>query len=248
MCAKVLDFNHLTKKENKELNLINYFFNKKKRSKMNLKFLMFFFASFWIYSCGTTSKTTNKSDSPKEKEIATEVIGCNAVGVIRDYRQNGNCQYLIELQDGTKLLPIKMPVSDVPFYEGAGVKVGYKKLGKKNDVIKGIICDHHDMPVEITCIEEYLIPEEGQITSFDDCVSIKNPYKITWLRKEIESIQPTKIMEYKFDIGYLYEFITPVGSALYDCLGNHMCSTDASKDCISLIETLKDGKLIFVKK
>lgn len=106
---------------------------------MNLKFLMFFFTIFWIYSCGITSKTTNKSNS--EKEIITEVIGCNAVGIIRDYRQNGNCQFLIELKNGTKLLPIKMPVSNVPFYEGAGVKVGYKKLGKSNDVIKGINCN-----------------------------------------------------------------------------------------------------------
>lgn len=198
----------------------------------------------FVASC-TITKKPSPTDSDMEKiTIPLVVEGCNAVARIKNFTSEPGCQYLLQLLDGTLLLPGELPTTDVPFYEGAGVKIGYEVLDKDESVVGKSICEHHEYIVRINCIEEYVIPQEGMPTKHDDCLPIKNPYKYEWMRNGITQHKPSRVNEYSYEIGYLYEFRNDQGSILYDCLGNLMCNTSESQDCQSILETLGKPKAI----
>jgi len=217
-----------------------------------MRFLLHVFICLTIFSissCGTLGSSgtaaTNTSPEPKIK-IPSMVEGCTAVAKVINYTHESDCQYLLKLEDGTILFPGEMPKVDVPFYEGAGLKIGYELFEpKSNDVVK-ISCTKHDYVAKITCMEEHVIREKGLPETHDDCKPIKNPYKFTWMRDAITELQPTRVNEYPYSIGYLYEFKNSEGSSLYDCLGNKMCTTSEGPDCQSIIETLEKPKVILV--
>jgi len=196
-------------------------------------------------SCNTIKQTSG--DKPEAKvEIPSEVIGCNAIAKVRNFTHEAGCQYLLELEDGTLLLPGILPNTKAPFYEGAGLKIGYKILDKDEKVKDNSMCKSHNYVVEVTCLEQYIIPEEGMPASHKECVSIKNPYKFNWMREAINQHKPTRVNEFEYSIGYIYEMKTEKGSKLFDCLGNFMCDTSDNTDCQSLLETLSNPKVILV--
>lgn len=200
--------------------------------------------SFISMQCGTTKKPLSEINS--KPGISMVVEGCNAVATIRNFTHEADCQYLFRLQDGTLLLPGELPDTDVPFYENAGIKIGYEVLDKDESVIAKTICTSQDHIVRITCIEEYVIPRDGVPSSHEDCISIKNPYQFEWMRNAITKWKPSRLNEYAYTLGFIYEVVHAEGSTLYDCLGNEMCTTTGNQDCLSLLETLSSPKVILV--
>lgn len=208
------------------------------------QFLLLFLACV-VTSC-TSTKQTNL---PKDESmiVPQNVVGCNAVAIVRNYTHEAGCQYLFELSDKTLILPGEMPNNQVAFYEGAGLKIGYELLNVNKNVVAKTACNSHKYIAKITCMEQYVIPQDGLPDTHDGCESIKNPYKFKWMQKAITEHQPTKVLEYKYTIGYLYEFIDKnKTSYLYDCLGSQMCTTSDNQDCTSLIETLTNPITILV--
>lgn len=209
---------------------------------MNFSLKILVFATALILtSCVAKKKVANQSS-----EISQQVIGCKEMVTVRNYTHESDCQYLLELSNGKLLYPVEMPKVDVPFYDGANLQIGYELIStRKNDQVS-IQCSKHDYMVRINCMKHVVKREAGLPATHEECKSIKNPYKFTWMRDAIARMKPTRLNEYKYTIGYLYEFVTKDGSILFDCLGNQMCTVANIKDCESIVSTLSSPKVILV--
>ncbi len=200
-----------------------------------------------ILSCGTTSPSNNNSSTNAPSKMKSSVVGCSEIVEIVNYTHETDCQYLFKMEDGTLLFPADLPVKDdVAFYNGAGLKIGYEVLKVDDKNIAKVQCTQHDYLVKVTCMEQFVLAEKGMPVSHDECVSIKNPYKFTWMRNAINAVKPSLVSEYNYTPGFIYEFKTKSGSYLYDCLGNQVCNTGDSQDCQSLLDGLTDPKVILV--
>lgn len=215
---------------------------------MKFRQLQWFFALFVmliVIGCGSLTKTKKTTDNA----LPNVVNGCEAVGMIKDFRNQSDCQFLIQLEDGRLLLPIILPSTNVPFYDGAYIKLGFEII-ENNDknVVQGVQCKAFSDLVRVTCIEEHVKPNGDLPVDYAACEPIKNPYQVSWITEIIQSLIPEQVYEYDYEIGLLYEFRKDGQSILYDCLGNLMCTTKESKDCSSLIETLGKGRIIVQNK
>lgn len=211
--------------------------------------LLFFFFILTIFSlsCSVVNSPTKTTKGEKKKTIASKVEGCKAVAKVKNFTHEAGCQYLLQMEDGTLFLPAILPETNVPFYEGAGLKIGYEilDLDKKKQISQSQ-CKSHDYLIKVTCLEEHVISEDGVPKKHDECITIKNPYKFNWMRTAINKKNPKRINEYQYNFGYIYEFKIKDNSLLYDCLGNYMCDTGDNSDCQSLLETLTKPKAILV--
>ena len=208
----------------------------------------FFFSCLLIVilaACTPTKKVTNTIEKGTP-EVPKMIEGCNAIATVKNFTHESGCQYLLQLKDGTLLLPGELPETKTPFYEGAGVKIGYTILDADESVVVKTACSSHDYVVKVTCIEQFIVSEEGMPATHAECQSLNNPSKFTWMREAISQNNPTRVNEYKYSVGYIYEFKNNSGSILYDCLGNSMCNTAESTDCTSLLETLSSPKVLLV--
>jgi len=200
---------------------------------------------FAIVSCGTTP--VKKSEVTAEKQMKKIVEGCTEVVEIMNFTHEADCQYLFKMEDGTLLLPADLPVKDdVAFYQGAGLKIGYEVLMTDDQNVAKVSCTKHDYLIKVTCMEQFVLAEKGMPAKHEDCVSIRNPYKFKWMRDNISRLQPTRVNEYQYTPGFLYEMKTNEGSYVYDCLGNELCNTTDSADCKSILESLEKPKVILV--
>lgn len=200
-------------------------------------------AAAFIVACTPTKVIT----PPQVQAEASDVQSCQFKATLLDYTTNGNCGYLFQLDDGTKLLPSSMPSVDIGFYDRKIVKIGYKSYDEENTETNSK-CGVEDKAVEITCIEEYVDPNDNSPKNLEDCAPVKNVYKNIWMPRVADELKPQQILEYDYAIGFLYIFKVGEINHLYDCLGNEMCASDDGGDCNSLIETLGKGKVIQVLK
>ncbi|WP_235299547.1 hypothetical protein [Portibacter marinus] len=194
-----------------------------------------------IYGCNTTKvlEATN--------ELEDETTICNHRALLVDLTNNENCGFLFQLDDGTKLLPSEMPSVDIPFIDGSYVYIGYKKYDEVKTRTNSL-CGQEDVVVEITCIREYEDEKAETSLTYEDCESVRNIAKTPWMKNLNAKLKPQKIYEYDYDVGYLYLFNVNGVNYLYDCLGNQMCTTEDGGDCLSLIETLGEGKVLQVRR
>ena len=197
------------------------------------------FVLMFLFSCKTVQPVINEA-------ITIDTTNCQFEITLLDYRQNSDCQFLFQLEDGTKLLASAMPLVDIPFFDGQKMIIGYRAYESEHTKTN-VKCQIADKVVEITCIEK-VEDKLAEVTSHEDCSEVKNLFLIMWMREAVTKIKPQKIFEYVYDPGFLYLFSKGDVSYLYDCLGNAMCSTDDGGDCSSLISTLGQGKLIQVLK
>ena len=206
---------------------------------LDKQFLILILIGAVTIACNTTKPLAS---APK-----IDTTNCQYVATMLDYTTNTNCQFLLQLEDGTKLLPAVMPVVEIPFYADNKVIIGYKEIEyNKSKTISD--CGAEDKTVEITCMEIYVDPNDADPKSHEECKPVANIFKSTWMREVVEELKPQKVFEYEYAVGYLYLFKKNEVSTLFDCLGNSMCSTADGGDCNSLIETLGKEKLIQVLK
>jgi len=192
--------------------------------------------------------TPTKVIAPKETVTEVkETESCQFKTTLLDYTSDGNCGFLFQLADGTKLLPSTMPAAEFGFYDRKEVLIGYKSYDKDKTVTNSL-CGKEDQVVEITCIEEYVDLNNKVPANLEDCQSVKNVFTNFWIPEVVKELKPQKIFEYDYAVGFLYLCRVGEVSHLYDCLGNKLCASDDGGDCNSLIATLGEAKLIQVLK
>lgn len=209
---------------------------------MKRSFIYLIFCALGItFQACTTTQAVNKPEETSVSPINTE--DCSIIATMKDHTDKELCQFLFQLDDGRLLSPALMPSTQMPFFDGKKIKIGYKDISAQN---KGMTCDLSDKIVEVTCIEE--VEEVRKVLTHEDCQSIKNLFTVEWMRNVVQEVKPQKVFEYEYAIGYLYLFRQDSTSYLYDCLGNKMCDTNDGGDCSSLIESLGPSTLIQVLK
>ncbi len=106
----------------------------------NIVFLFLFFC-FLIFSSNNCSEESNSENTSL----------CKTTGIIRDLSGLDGCTFLIELDNGDRLLPADIAISNFSmedFKEGIKVKFSYEEL---KDMVS--ICMAEKSIVRITCLE-----------------------------------------------------------------------------------------------
>jgi len=170
-------------------------------------------------------------------------MDCTKTAMVKDKRGTDGCQFLLVLDDGTKILPAGLPEMDFKFNNNQMVKIGYQE---EKDGMSA--CMMEDMIATITCIE--LVGQTGGIRpEKKDCVKLNGAYDVDWMRKLVGKYQPSKIDRYDYLDGYAYYLQTSTMKILYDCQGNKLCEVEgkAMNDCTRKVSGLGEAFTIWVK-
>jgi len=185
-----------------------------------MRFIIFFATVFLLAGC----------HCPKNA-----AVNCDTLGTVRDYSGLDGCRFLIELQNGDKLNPVKIP-EGFRLQDGQKITFSYNVL---TDVMS--ICMAETQMVEITCIHE-----TSEFTNA--CEDTMNPFAVAWMNKAFDRHNPTQILKYRNGEEWAYLFYAIPDSFLYDCHGNLICQShgDAHDPCHrDYIDTFGKGKIIW---
>jgi len=166
------------------------------------KIIIFLF-SMLLFSCKTEQKTSLGTPS-----------SCNTIGSVKDFSALDGCRFLIVLESGEKLNPVKSEVANFEWKDGQKVKFGYKNL---KDMAS--ICISENAAIEITCIEEI----EGPLLK--ECFNISNPFEVDWMNKAIDRHNPNEIVKFHYLDRWGYLLKGEPKSFFYDCQGSLLCET-----------------------
>ena len=195
-----------------------------------------------LFLCACTPTKVIKPLAPSEP---VSTIECTNKAMLLDYTSNGNCGFIFQLEDGSKLLPATMPETSIPFVDRDYVLIGYRTFDGMETKTNSQ-CGIEDKVVEILCIEPIVEDRSNIPLVHEDCQPVKNVFTNSWMPEVVKGLNPQKISEYDYAVGYLYKFTTDGVSHLFDCLGNKMCTTTDGGDCNSLVETLGPETVIQV--
>ena len=82
------------------------------------QFLSLAFGILILTTCG----------SPKSIQDSKNTGECAEEATVRDYTGLDACRFLLELKDGTRLIPVELSDKEFLFSEGQLVKISYKKM------------------------------------------------------------------------------------------------------------------------
>ena len=167
------------------------------------------------------SKCTNKKGESK----------CEEMGTIKDYTGLDGCKFLIELENGEKLQPVKYTDSDLdhPLKDGQRIKFSYKEVTDQMS-----ICMTGKM-IEVTCItfleeEKSNVPEgTGGVKPLKiPCVETLDPYQKDWMIMAMEKTNAYQVIRYRYRTdGWAYYFLGPRKNMMFDCQGTLICECTA---------------------
>ncbi len=163
--------------------------------------------------------------------------GCDTIGTVKDHSGLDGCGFLIELENGDLLNPVKIK-GGFEMKDQQLVSFSYVKL---DDVMS--ICMREKAAVEITCIQALGQTPAGST----GCYDTDNPFEVEWMDKAIDLHNPNQILKYKHKNKWAYLFRSFPSSYLYDCKGKLICETKNDHDnCADRhISRLGEGTVIW---
>lgn len=196
---------------------------------------------FMLVNCSTPQKT-----SQGEGSVAVEST-CNTLATVKDYTGLDACRFLLELKDGSRLIPITLSDKEFLFSEGQTVKINYK-------IAKDIVtaCLTAATPVEILCIQQIKPGDNaGQEFMKRECKETDVPLTVSWMNKLIIRNKVTEVKRaYHGDQPY-YAFYGNVYLSVYNCVGNLVCESllnDKKAACPAKLAAMEDLKSIWAQK
>ncbi len=172
------------------------------------------------------------------KPIPTASADCNTEAKVLDYTGLDACRFLLQLSNGTQLLPIEISDPGFLFSEGQIVKISYTI---QKDVVTA--CLTNSIPAIIRCIQQVKPGQKpGQEFAKKVCMDSDAPLSISWVKKMVQHNQVTEIKKgYEHDKAH-YVLYGNVYTQLYNCFGDLICEYDKSDkaNCKSLIAHLTD--------
>ncbi len=185
------------------------------------------------------------------KKVMQTIVGddkdCGTLATVRDYTGLDACRFLLELEDGTRLIPVELVNQDFLFSEGQTIKINYKPM---KDVVTA--CLTSAMPVEVSCIQE-LKPgtKPGQEFLKRDCKEIEVPLTVSWMNKLIIRNKVSEVKKaYQGDQPF-YAFYGNVYLTVYSCTGTEICESlisDTKSTCLAKLQHMEALKSIWVQK
>jgi len=173
-----------------------------------MKSVFYLLLSFFISSC-STSKVVN----------APLPSGCTTEAKVLDYTGLDGCRFLLELKDGTRLLPIALSDPEFLFSEGQVVKIDYKV---EKEVVSA--CLTAALPSHINCIQEIKAGEKaGQLFTKRECIDTDAPLAHAWVKKMVMRNKVTEIKRAYKEAQAVYIMYGNVNVHVFNCYGEMIC-------------------------
>ncbi len=186
--------------------------------------------------------------TPKVVQNPTPTIQtCNTQAVVRDYTNLDACRFLLELQDGSRLIPVQLSDIEFLFSEGQVVKINYQVM---KDVVTA--CLTAAIPVEISCIQQIKPGEKpGQVFMKRACNETDVPLAVSWMNKLIIRNKVTEVKKAYIGEKPYYAFYGNVYLSVYSCIGTLVCESPLKakeSSCQAKLNNMSDLKSIWALK
>lgn len=157
--------------------------------------------------------------SPSKQTVSNGSGDCSVEAKVFDYTGLDGCRFLLELKDGTRLLPISLPDNDFLFSESQIVKINYTL---KKDLMSA--CITAALPVEITCLKEVKPgTKEGQTFFKKECIDTDTPLAYAWVKKMVMRNKISEIKRAYKESKAFYIMYGNVNVHVFDCYGEMIC-------------------------
>ena len=158
---------------------------------------------------------------------------CQVMGTIKDFKGLDGCGFMIVLEDGSRLQPVKYSSKNLEIKDGQNIRFNYEEITNQVG-----ICMAGKM-VEITCIEflgntPNIPPGTGGIKPEKiKCINTLNPFETEWMITTMEKTNAYQVIRYNYRIdGFAYYFLGPIKNMIFDCQGTLICeSTSRGTKC-----------------
>lgn len=172
---------------------------------------------------------------------------CDTEARVLDYTGLDACRFLLELKDGTRLLPITLSDPGFLFSEEQVVKIQYKLV---KDAVTA--CMTAAIPAEITCITEIKKgTKPGQLFAKKVCSDTEAPLSLAWVKKTVMHNKVSEVKRgYKESTPY-YIMYGNVYVLLYSCEGAVVCEyakSEKNTSCEGRINQLTDLQSLWAEK
>ncbi len=191
--------------------------------------LCFFFALVLGFSACKVQQQTGQSTSSGD---------CNTIVLVKDMQGLDGCQFLLEEEDGTRLLATSMPKNDIQLANNLMLKISYEEV---KDAMS--ICMAEDKMVEVTCIEN-LGMTGGIKPQKKNCDKLNSPNDVAWMKALNTKIKPNLVTRHIYNDGFAYELRTKEKELIYDCQGNLICEGMIG-DCSKIKGQLREPYVIW---
>ncbi|TVR76929.1 MAG: hypothetical protein EA409_12630 [Saprospirales bacterium] len=168
-------------------------------------------------------------------EQAAAESNCTHRGVFRSFQSSPNCQFLLVLNDGTKLQPVGSLPDGLRMSDGMEVMVDYELADGLESA-----CRATDKVVRITCMDVLVFPEL-------ECANKSTVFNREWMKDAIQFFNPKQIRYLETD-SLNYFQLRGDQWIIFDCLGKARCfgvEHTTGSQCGLLIEELKNNEVIW---
>ncbi len=162
---------------------------------------------------------------------------CTERATVKSFSNVPGCQFLIVLEDGTKLQSMEGLSGYGPVSDGAVVKIDYEvQEGTRS------LCRETDNVVSITCMDVMTFPEE-------ECADKTTVFNRNWFRNAKSFSNATALKYHPTDsINYFrFEGDRPM---FFNCYGKLECTRDnydPGTRCYELLNTMKTARVIWAE-
>jgi len=179
----------------------------------------------WSASCNSTKKGTEQTDDITQS--------CQTPATVKDFTGLDGCSFLLVLDNGDKLLPVKTPEGAFKFKDGQKIAMDYTIM---KDYMS--VCMAERAAIEITCME---LIADTKISK--DCVKTDDAGKVEWMRNILAKEGTREVTRYEYKDGWAYYFISGRKNTLYDCRGTEICSVTGKmmNDCVRMVNGFGKG-------
>lgn len=163
---------------------------------------------------------------------------CEYSATAKDFTGLDGCGMLLILDSGEKLLVTNLGEFK-PLYDGEMVRISYVKA---EDMMS--ICMTEDAIVNVTCMAR-----KSGSNWISDCPAIIDPFRVAWMEKVMQEINPRQVEEIWIDGMRAYRFYALSGTQMYSCQGEHLCTStyNTQEGCADVLKkTSDDVKVIYV--
>lgn len=197
-------------------------------------YTIFFFV--FIYCSGPKIANSTQANS-----------NCTTEAKVLDYTGLDGCRFLLELKDGTRLLPISLSDPEFLFAEGQQIKIDYNL---QKDIVTA--CLTAALPVNITCIQEIKAGEKpGQLFLKRDCIDTDAPLAHAWVKKMVMRNKVTEIKRAYKESQAVYIMYGNVNVHIFNCYGDIICEypkNDTKSSCEAKSKQYRNTESVWAQK
>jgi hypothetical protein len=160
--------------------------------------------------------------------------GCEFVGEVWDFEDEGGCRQIVEISNGYLLSIISVPQG---YFLESGSRI---RFGFNYDTNSADACSLANASIRITCLQ--LLRTSSGFPRPMVCRTYDRPSQ--WIHELIQDLSATYVTRFPWtDDRVVYLFETPSGQYLYDCRGFILCQSP--ENCLQFIDDFNTGVQIY---